>query len=38
MEFAVILFLAIGLYFILERVNDDKGGKTDPQRFRANSD
>jgi hypothetical protein len=38
MEFAAIMVLALALYFILEHVNDDKGGKSDPQSFRPNAD
>jgi hypothetical protein len=38
MEFAIIMVLALGLYFILEHVNDDKGGKSEPQSFRPNSE
>lgn len=38
MEFVIIMVLALGLYFILEHVNDEKGGKSDPQSFRPNSD
>jgi len=37
-EFVIIMVLALGLYFILEHVNDEKGGTSDPQSFRPNSD
>jgi hypothetical protein len=37
MEFIFIALLAVGLYMILERVDDSRGGKSDAQGFRPNS-
>lgn len=38
MEFAIIGVLAIALYFVLEHVDDDRGGNADLLGFRQNSD
>jgi hypothetical protein len=37
MEFVIIAMIAVGLYMIVERIDDSRGGKSETQGFRPNS-
>jgi hypothetical protein len=37
MEFVIIAMIAVGLYMIVERIDDSRGGKAESQGFRPNS-